>query len=91
MKRARAACYRALGGTGLLDLVHDLADRAQLTYRVYNHLLRHAYATHLLDGGAALEEVQELMDHESISTTRIYTHLSKERVTKAFERAHPRA
>lgn len=82
---------RRLGGTGLLDLVHELADRAAIPYRVYNHLLRHAYGTHLIEGGANLEEVQELMDHANIMTTRIYVQLSKEKVTRAFERAHPRA
>ncbi len=68
----------------------DLAKKAGITTNIHPHTLRHSFATHLVEGGADLRAVQEMMGHRSITTTEIYTHLDRAYLRSTLEKYHPR-
>jgi len=92
---AEAVFLGARGGRltrqGAWDILRRHADRAGLTGALSPHVLRHSCATHMLDHGADIRAVQELLGHASISTTQVYTLVSTERLWEVYRSAHPRA
>jgi len=89
--RPRAGRARRLGERDIRRILKARARRAGIVDRVHPHRLRHSYATHLLDMGADLREIQELLGHASLSTTEKYTAVSAARLIEVYDQAHPRA
>ena len=95
-KRTGAEVFLSVRGRKLTNqriwqLLNELAGRAGLDKRIHPHMLRHSFATHLLEGGADLRVIQALLGHSDISTTQIYTHVNSRQLHKAHRQFHPRA
>lgn len=80
-----------LSDRSVRKIVDDIAKKAELKMNISPHVLRHTFATHMLNEGADLKSVQELLGHENLSTTSIYTHVSNEHLRNTYLNCHPRA
>ena len=76
---------------GVRYIMNKIVQKGALSLHIHPHMLRHTFATHLLNGGADLKTVQELLGHENLETTGIYTHVSKEQLRSSYLKHHPRA
>ena len=76
---------------GLQYILEEIERKIGTNYGLHPHIFRHSFATHLLEGGADLRVIQELLGHESLNTTQIYTHVSEEQIISQFNAHHPRA
>lgn len=82
---------RPLTRQGVVFIINQWAKDHNHEQPISPHMFRHSFATHLLDHGADLRSVQEMLGHADIATTQIYTHLTRKRLLDVFQKAHPRA
>ena len=87
--------FNAQGGQlttrGLEYILKSIEEKTGLFVGLHPHIMRHSFATHLLENGADLRVIQELLGHESINATQVYTHVTEEAMKETYANAHPRA
>ena len=81
----------AITARGIRSVLNKMVEKTALTVHIHPHKLRHTFATHMLDAGADLRTVQELLGHENLSSTQIYTHITKDHLRRIYMNSHPRA
>lgn len=81
----------ALSPRGIRYILPKMIESASLTGKIYPHMLRHTFATHMLNNGADMRTVQELLGHSQLSSTQVYTHVTKDHLRKTYMKHHPRA
>jgi integrase/recombinase XerC len=82
--------FQRLGVRSIRHILDQVIQECGLGVKISPHVLRHTFATHMLDAGADLRGIQEILGHASLSTTQIYTHVSMDQLMQVYDRAHPR-
>src|SRR5699024_8207294 len=82
---------KLLTDRGIRYVLNEMVNQASMTIHIHPHAIRHTFATHMLNAGADLRSVQELLGHDHLSSTQVYTHVTKDRLRDVYMKAHPRA
>ena len=80
-----------LTNRGIENIVDRVTFKYDATKKIHPHTIRHSFATHLLNAGADIRTVQELLGHKNLATTQVYTHISKDHLKKVYMKTHPRS
>ena len=76
---------------GVRNIIDEITEKTASNLKIHPHMIRHSFATSLLNNGADLVSVKDLLGHESLNTTSIYTHLSDDKIREIYDKTHPRA